>query len=424
MTAPVIGFVGMTHLGLVSATGTCSKGFAVLGVDADTALIARISAGDLPVLEPGLPEMIADNGDRQAFSADFADLARCDVVYIAADVPTDDEGASDLSGILALIDRVIPCLGVDAVLVVLCQVPPGFSRGVALAPERLFYQVETLIFGRAVERATEPERFIVGCADPGRPLPPAYGDVLDAFGCPILTMRYESAELAKIAINVCLVASVSVANTLAELSENIGADWHEIAPALKLDRRVGPYAYLAPGLGIAGGNLERDLATVIRLAGEWGSDPGVIEAFVRNSRRRRDWALRVLERHVFPRNPDPLIALLGLAYKQDTHSTKNSPGLALARALAGRRLRVHDPAVHEADGLRAEETALAAIEGADVLVVMTPWDEYKALDPAAVKARLAGNWVIDPYGVFDAHMMADLGVNYATLGRPIMLAAT
>jgi UDPglucose 6-dehydrogenase len=215
------------------------------------------------------------------------------------------------------------------------------------------------------------------------------------------------------------VASVSVANTLAELSEGIGADWHEIAPALRLDRRIGAYAYLAPGLGIAGGNLERDLATVIRLADERGTDAGVIEAFVRNSRRRRDWVLQVLERHVFPGRPDPLIAILGLAYKVDTHSTKNSPALALIRALPGRRLKVHDPVVREADGLRSEASALDAIAGADVLAVMTPWSEYRALDPAAVCERLAGRWVIDPYGVFDARVMSGLGVDYATLGRPI-----
>ena len=125
-------------------------------------------------------------------------------------------------------------------MVVLCQVPPGFTRRLPLPPERLFYQVETLVFGRAVERATRPERYMVGCADPAKPLPKPFATLLGAFGCPILPMRYESAELAKIAINCCLVASVTVANTLAGLSERIGADWSEIMPALKLDARIGP----------------------------------------------------------------------------------------------------------------------------------------------------------------------------------------
>ena len=165
----------------------------------------------------------------------------------------------------------------DAVMVVLSQVPPGYTRALGvLPPQRLYYQVETLVFGQAVERATKPERTIVGCADPAAPLNPRFRAVLDAFGCPILPMRYESAELAKISINCCLVASVTVGNTLAELCEQIGADWSEIAPALKLDRRIGPYAYLTPGLGIAGGNLERDLATVQRLSDAHGTEAGLI----------------------------------------------------------------------------------------------------------------------------------------------------
>src|SRR6185436_17550829 len=183
-----------------------------------------------------------------------------------------------------------------------------------------------------------PERFIVGCADPAEPLPPALRTYLEAFGCPILPMRFESAELSKIAINCYLVSSISVANTLAELCEGIGAVWGEIAPALKLDRRIGQHAYLSPGLGIAGGNLERDLATVIRFADERGTDAGIVRAWLANSRHRRDWALRRLHEHVLSKVADPALAVLGLAYKQDTHSTKNSPSLALLAHLHGFRV--------------------------------------------------------------------------------------
>src|SRR5262249_50792221 len=149
----------------------------------------------------------------------------------------------------------------------------------------------------------------------------------------VLPMRYESAELAKISINMCLVASVSTANTLAELCEQIGADWSEIVPALKLDRRIGQHAYLAPGLGIAGGNLGRDLATVCGLADLHGTDAGVVRAWIANSRHRKDWALKVLHREVLSVADSPVIAVLGLAYKQDTHSTKNSAAIALISQL-------------------------------------------------------------------------------------------
>ena len=208
--------------------------------DADGAVIRRLAQQDWPVLEPGLDELIRSNAGRQRFTDAKADLRGCDVVYVAPDVPTDDQGTSDVSGLTALIRDVAATMNPDAVMVVLSQVPPGYTRALGvLPPQRLYYQVETLVFGQAVERATKPERTIVGCADPAAPLNPRFRAVLDAFGCPILPMRYESAELAKISINCCLVASVTVGNTLAELCEQIGGDWSEITPALKR-RRIMP----------------------------------------------------------------------------------------------------------------------------------------------------------------------------------------
>ena len=209
-------------------------------------------------------------------------------------------------------------------------------------------------------------------------------------------MRYESAELAKIAINCCLVASVSVANTLAELCERIGADWTEIAPALKLDRRIGAHAYLAPGLGIAGGNLERDLATVIRARRR-----------ARHRRRRGRGLGREqpppprLGRADAPRRscsidrPDAIVAVWGLAYKENTHSIKNSPvardrsrscpmpGCACTTR-SSRRLR---------RGTRRRSRASAALEaasGADALMILTPWPEFRQIDASAPRrARCA-----------------------------------
>jgi UDPglucose 6-dehydrogenase len=422
MSNPTVAFVGMTHLGLVSAVGTASKGFSVLGVDRDPALVARLNAGKLPVLEPGLDAMLRANGDRQRFSSEFADLSSCDVVYIAPDVPTDDKGSSDLSGIRALIDEVTAHLAADAILVVLCQVPPGFTRNLPLAPQRLYYQVETLVFGRAVERATQPERFIVGCADAKRPLPDTYRTVLEAFGCPILPMRYESAELAKISINMCLVASIGVANTMAELCEQVGADWSEIVPSLKLDRRIGQYSYLAPGLGIAGGNLERDLATVIRLSHEHATDSGIVSAWLANSRHCRDWALRTLRAALLQSHDDPRVAVWGLAYKENTHSVKNSPSLATLEQLPEVRLQVHDPAV-SADQLRhpraqAAADPMSALLEADALMILTPWPQYRQISPSAIADALAGKLVIDPYRVLDPDEAREAGLHYHTLGVP------
>ena len=420
MTKPVIGFAGMTHLGINSAAAALGHGFETVCFDPDQTVITRLKAGELPVVEPGLPELLQQHAAQAVYTDQVRDLERCSVVYIAPDVPTDDKGQSDLSDIRALIAQVAVAFSADAVMVVLCQVPPGFTRGLDLPHGRLFYQVETLVFAQAVERAMHPERFIIGCADPALPLPDAYRQFLESFGCPLLPMRYESAELAKIAINCCLVSSVTVANTLAELSERIGANWHEIVPALKLDRRIGQHAYLAPGLGLAGGNLERDLATVLRLAGETGSEAGLIRSFVDNSRHRKDWVLRTLHREVFARNADAIIAILGLAYKENTHSTKNSPSLSLIQHLKPWRLQVHDPVVSAQvvhhSRITGCNSALGAAAQADVLVVMTPWPVFRDLKPADLAHVMKGRIVIDPYRTLDGNALGGAGFDYLTLG--------
>jgi UDPglucose 6-dehydrogenase len=419
--APVVGFAGLTHLGLCSAAAAAQRGFRVVACDRHAPLVEELRRGRAPVVEPGLAEAMREYSTRLAFSAALPDLGACDVVYVSSDVSTDDAGRSDLDPVRTLIGEIVPALGSAAVLVVLCQVPPGFTRTIALPQERLYYQVETLVFGQALERAMHPERFIVGCADPGAPLPGAYRAFLDAFGCPILPMRYESAELAKIAINCCLAASVSTANTLAELCERIGADWSEIVPALRLDRRIGAHAYLSPGLGIAGGNLERDLATVIELAATHGTHAGVVNAWIENSRHRRDWAARTIRKLLLEREPGAAIAVWGLAYKENTHSVKNSPALATIAQLPDTALRLHDPVIPARSVEHAKAVAAAdpleALQGADALMILTPWPQYREIEPGQIAARMRGRLVLDPYRVLDAKAAAAAGLELHTLGR-------
>lgn len=428
MPSPVIAYCGMTHLGLVSGIAAAAKGFDTILFDPDADLIGRIRgrelAGkvhgvELPVSEPDLDATYVANRNRITVTADPADLARADVVYLAPDVPTDDSGTSDLSAVEELLAVVAPAIGEAATLVILSQVPPGFTRGIKGVRGPLYYQVETLVFGIALHRALEPERYIVGCGDPEAPLPAAMRTYLEAFGCPILPMRYESAELAKISINMCLVASVGVANTMAELCEHVGADWSEIAPALKLDRRIGAYSYLAPGLGLAGGNLERDLATVMRLGAAHKTDTGIVKAWVENSAWRKGWAARAVKARVLDGNPSARVAVLGLAYKQDTHSTKNSPSLALLAELTDVDVVVHDPVVPASAAPIAVESAdgpMAAVTGADALCIMTPWSPYKALDPRQIADAMRGRVVLDPYRVLDEKDALAAGLDYVTLG--------
>jgi UDPglucose 6-dehydrogenase len=233
-------------------------------------------------------------------------------------------------------------------------------------------------------------------------------------------MRYESAELAKISINMCLVASVTTANTLAELCESIGADWSEIVPALKLDKRIGQYSYLAPGLGIAGGNLERDLATVCNFADQYGTDAGVVRAWISNSKHRKDWPLRVLHKEVLCKNPNAIIGIWGLAYKQNTHSIKNSPSLTLLHAIPECQIRVFDPVVPASVVPNKKHVAsiseLDACQGADVLIVMTPWEQFSKIQPGDILNKMKGNLILDPYNILDKGELIKLGFKYLTLG--------
>ncbi|MEW6319656.1 MAG: nucleotide sugar dehydrogenase [Acidobacteriota bacterium] len=419
----MIGFAGLTHLGFVSSLASADKGFDVIGYDPRKATIDGIAAGRFEVSEPGLESLYARAKPRVTFSADPAALAGCSVVYIAVDVPTSPDGRSDVAPVRELVTSVAQAVRPGTILVILSQVHPGFTRQLTPAVEAfgctLMYQVETLIFGRAIERALHPERFIVGCADPAAALPSALRSYLDAFGCPVLPMRFESAELAKIAINMFLVSSVSTTNMLAEICEHVGASWSEIAPALRLDARIGPKAYLGPGLGIGGSNLGRDMATVEMLAAEHGTDVELVRAWRSNSRYRRDWALRVL--HARMPASTRIIAVWGLAYKEDTHSTFNSPAVELLGALRPFALRVHDPVASRPaalDGFDLTVTAspLEACEGADVLAIMTAWPQFRAVEAHEIARRLRTRLVIDPFGVLPERACGEAGLIALRLG--------
>ena len=423
----MIGFAGLSHLGIVSSAAAAAKGFEVVGYDADASLCAALRKAAPPIAEPGLTALLGDVAPQIRYTADSSDLAQCELIYISVDVPTDDANRSDLGSVGALLDEAARVAGAGATLVVLSQVPPGFSRDAKAAIEpigqkglQLYYQVETLIFGNAVERALHPERFIVGCDEHRKPLAAPLKAFLAAFGCPILPMRYESAELAKIAINHFLAASVAMTNTLAELCEAVSADWAEIAPALRLDRRIGPAAYLTPGLGLAGGNIERDLATVRSLAARNGTDASVVEAIVRNSNHRQKWGIREVRRALDGRLTDTSsVAVWGLAYKRDTASTRNSPALALIEALSPVPVRAYDPQARVNGAYRhltVVDAALDACRDADVLAIMTPWPEFASVDLAEITRAMRGRMIIDPFAVLDQARCVSAGFSYSRLG--------
>lgn len=401
-----IGFVGDSHLAVVSAVAA-----AVKTEDWKTQIVGYLGGSKVtnPVLgiqEPGLFEHWQKHQHRIVWTNDASSLTPCEVVTIALDVSTNEGGQSDLDPLRALWSAVLPWLGLNTVVVVQSQVPPGFVRGLDFPKEKLFYQVETLIFGEALMRATSPERFIIGATDKHQALPPAYQLLLQRFDCPQWMMSYESAELAKMAINSYLVAMVTTSNTLAALCEAIGADWQDIVPSLQADKRIGPFAYLNPGLGLSGGNLKRDLVSLRRIAAEQGVSAGVFGVALRDSAHRRNWVLRKLVAAKLLEQEKLTVAILGLTYKAHTDSLKDSAAVWVIHQLPPwATVRVFDPmyvgqqTIPELPTVTGCKTPESAAEGADVLLIMTPWPLFQTLDYTKILKSMKQRVVIDPLRV-------------------------
>lgn len=405
-----VAYVGLTHLGLISAAAALEKGFKVLCFDSNKELIDNLKSSHYPINEPGFAEALEKNKERIYFTSSLDDLKKADIVYVSPDIPTNESGVSCLDEIRNLISLISPFLSKNTCLIVLSQVPPGFTRSLKdllsssqIDLSKIYYQVETLVFGIAMQRALYPERFIIGVNDTKKSLDSHFEAFLRVFNCPLLIMNYESAEFCKICINAFLAATVSTANTLEEMCQKIGAQWNDVIPALRLDKRIGEYAYLAPGLGLSGGNIERDLKTLTSLAENHGSHGKVINSFISNSHHRRNWPLQVFYRQILPRLSDKKITLgiLGLSYKENTHSTKNSASLKLISQLKNFKIQAYDPLVKtlpfDSPSLEFKSNALEAIKGVDVLFLMTPWPEFRTLIHNDIFSLMKTKFIVDPY---------------------------
>jgi UDPglucose 6-dehydrogenase len=433
VTAPT-GVIGLSHLGIVYGTAWASFGQPVIAVDGNTDAVAQLQAGDPIVREPGLPELLERSREYLTYTTDFSQLAACPLVIVARDVPTDDDNRSDLSAVQDLIAAAIPYLQDGVTLVVMSQVPPGFNRALgeqirAARPGLHFqhyYWVETLVFGNAVQRAMEPERLIVGGPDASSPLPEQLRAGLERFGCPIVRMGYESAELTKTAINIYLIGAVTYANAMADLCEAVGADWSEMTTALRLDRRIGQSAYIRPSLGVAGGNLERDLVTLRQLGRAHDLETTYLDALQAANDARFDWVHEKLRDRLLTYGAVGTVAIWGLTYKKDTKSTRNSPALRLLAEIDPRlTLKAWDPAVGldevRASGVHVPLTVTrsrdAALDEADCLLIMADWDQFAEADLDAVRTRMRRPLVIDTVAVLQ-HRQAELGgIEYVVMGR-------
>jgi UDPglucose 6-dehydrogenase len=397
-------------------------------VDGDAGTVAALAKGHPPIYEPRLDDLLKTSHARLEFTTEYSALLDCDLVVIALDTETDEANRPMPEKLVQLADGVIPQLGPGVSVVVMSQVPVGFTRQLghsirARRPDlsfRLYYWMESLIVGDAVERCLKPERIVLGCdGDAGGTQGPL-DRFLSAFSCPVLRMSYESAELTKAAVNLYLSASVSVANVLADLCEATGARMGEIVPALRLDRRIGPHAYLRPGLGVAGGNLERDLVHLKQLGAVHGTDTGLIDSLLAHNTERYRWLQRQLERYVFPFHPTPRLAMWGLAYKKNTRSTKNSPAVRMLGDLQGKvELRAYDPKAllpgHLQPGV-VQCGRLESVDGAHCLLVLNDSDEFCSTDFQDLAQRMAGRTIIDGAGVLDATAARHHGFSYISVG--------
>ena len=233
-------------------------------------------------------------------------------------------------------------------------------------------------------------------------------------------MKYESAEFTKISINIFLASSVTTTNTLSELCEKIGADWSEITPALQMDRRIGRYAYIKPGLGISGGNLERDIKNVFNFSIKNKTDNKIIKSIILNSRYRKRWIYNMFLEKVLKNKKNPKVCILGLTYKENTSSLKNSPSISLIKKLKRYKVSVYDPGVKNKKinyPVHQSNNIFEATSKADVLLILTPWKIFSLIEPKTLKRVMKGKVIIDPYRVLNEEKFKKYGFSYFTLAK-------
>ena len=416
-----VAFAGMSHLGVCLSIAAHDWGCEVVGFDVDLDRTDQISRGDFDPAEPGVAEFLASGRSHYRVTTDVGEVTTADLVFVAVDTVLQEEGTNDESEVAALLTAVCAAAPATTPIVIASQVRPGFTRAHAHLHPLIFYFMETLIFGRGLERARHPERYIIGCPEESTVLPQALGKYLALAACPIHVMTYESAELSKLAANFILAAQISAANSLAELAAHVGGNWMHMEQALRDDSRIGGKAYISAGLGIGGANIVRDLYGIQAMAEQAGANPEMAALMLRHSGYMRNWVLRILGR-VRQSRPIERVAVLGLAYKPGTQSTRGGAGVPLVEVL-GRSLcvNVHDPVVRRT----FDESTLVTqwdrvgdwVGESDVIVVATPYPEYRVQLASLVTAQRAIT-IIDPYrlldpawGVADSLELIQMGVS-------------
>ncbi|WP_406089647.1 UDP-glucose dehydrogenase family protein [Kitasatospora purpeofusca] len=440
-----ISVIGTGYLGATHAAAMAEFGFEVLGLDIDPEKIATLTAGQVPMYEPGLSELLLKHvaghegsTGRLRFTTSAQEAAEFgDVHFVCVNTPQrKGEFAADMSYVDAAIDALAPHLTRPVLVVGKSTVPVGSAgrlaeRLTALAPvgegAELAWNPEFLREGFAVQDTLRPDRIVIG-ARGGRAeelLREVYAEPIAA-GVPFLVTDYATAELVKTAANSFLATKISFINAMAEVCEAAGADVTQLSAALALDDRIGG-KFLNSGLGFGGGCLPKDIRAFMARAGELGADQAL--TFLREvdsiNMRRRSRMVELAREQCAGGFLGRRIAVLGAAFKPNSDDIRDSPALNVAAQiqLQGAQVTVYDPkAMDNArkmfPGLAYADSALEAAEGAHVVLHLTEWQEFRALDPAELGAVVAERRLLDGRNVLDADAWRAAGWTYRALGRP------
>ncbi|HKU29912.1 MAG TPA: UDP-glucose/GDP-mannose dehydrogenase family protein [Arthrobacter sp.] len=421
-----ISVVGCGYLGAVHAATLASMGHTVVGIDVDAQKVDHLNKGFAPFHEPGLDELLRDGfaTKRLTFTTDFADAADASVHFVCVGTPqSKTSDTADLSYVIAATKSLLPHLSRGAVVVGKSTVPVGtvdMLRGIlARRPDVLLgWNPEFLRQGTAVKDSLVPDRLVYGVpggkdSAAGLPVTAALDAVYEPLitaGIPRLVCNFATAELIKSASNAYLATKLSFINAMAELCDASGADVAELSEAMGLDPRIGN-RYLHAGLGFGGGCLPKDIrsfraqaqALSVPSVDEW---MGVVDSINLSQRSRTVLVARDLCKGFLSGRT---VTVLGAAFKPDTDDIRDSPALdvALQLAAAGAHVTVTDPkAINNAwmryPQLRFEASTNRALEGAELVLLLTEWDEYRDLSPAAVGKLVRRRMVLDARNVLDA----------------------
>jgi UDPglucose 6-dehydrogenase len=430
--------VGSGYVGLVSGACFSEFGTDVVCVDKDVAKIQDLNEGRIPIFEPGLNRLVAHNVEagRLSFSTDLAAaLQGAGAVFIAVGTPSRrGDGHADLSYVYEAAQAIARSMDGQTVVVTKSTVPVGTGREVAriiaeTRPDVEFDVVsnpEFLREGSAIEDFMRPNRIVIGAeSEQAREVMRTLYRPLFLIETPILFTNLETAELTKYAANAFLATKITFINEIADLCEKVGADVHGVARGMGLDRRIGG-KFLHPGPGYGGSCFPKDTLALTRTGEQAGSPLRLVETVVAvNDARKKAMAERVIAA-CGGSVAGKTIAVLGVTFKPNTDDMRDAPSLVIVPALqaAGATLRGYDPAgMTEGGRLLSDvawcEDAYSAIQDADALVILTEWNEFRALDLERVREALKTPILVDLRNIYDPVEMSELGFRYSCVGRVV-----